>query len=200
MAGKSIGNGDQIPALPGSDPMRRTPGRNRTARVKEAVSAEPVPLGGSTLNYLTTPPYPARAVDEAASSPLVGAGALWRMPLSSDYIAIVADVSALSLVQTFFPIDYSIALAGQSQSSFHEDIAIVGDVTAINVGTTFFPVDALYMLQGQSPANYHEHISIGGDVIGLSLAATFDPVDYLNWPTEKLEIVADITAITVSTS
>jgi hypothetical protein len=137
------------------------------------------------LELFTTPPYPARASESVGTSFIVSGGGFITATIESAYVQ--AIVVGGSLVQTFFPIDYTYRIDGGDD---WEAATVGAAISAGSLGVSYIPVDYTYRREDADP---HEDVAVSADIISGQLGGTYDPVNYLNWPSEGIEVGCEFT-------
>lgn len=135
--------------------------------------------------YFTSAVYPIKISEVLASNLEVTSAFLSPTSFNSqDEIAIAAVPIGGTIIETYFPVDYT------NWPGTTEEIAISAVPLGGNVYETFFPVD-----YSDWPGSTEE-ISISAIPLGGNVYETFFPVDYENW-TDEPESIA-ISAVPTS--
>lgn len=147
--------------------------------------------------YYTTQPYAVGTDDTFASSVSFSEMVLRYNPNWTDTITTAASVSAISVVQTYFPHPYSYI----DENAGYDALTGSASVTSIQVGTSYYPHNVSYIVAGGS--NF-DSMASAADVTYIEVGETYSPVYYVyvdaSGDVDRISVGADITSITIETA
>lgn len=147
--------------------------------------------------YYTTQPYAVGTDDTFASSVQFNQMVLRYNPAWTDYINQTASVTAISVIQTYFPHPYTYL----DESGGYDAVTGSASVTYIRVGATYYPHNVSYTVADGST---FDSMTAAAAVTYIEVGETYSPVYYVyidsSGGIDQISTGADVTGITIETA